>query len=567
MAAKKNKGPNYLLVGGLGVVGAALGAGVGQAVLKLGTPEVAGLGILGLLLGAGAGLIPSFGGDTKRLAAQLVVRKNVDSAYQAQSFGKYDQAEKLLLEALERGQILGDDDLSNLAARHSLGNLYRLQNKLDKAEECYRTAIKQYEAAGKTDDANFGSCLRDCAAVLEKRGQTDASLEMARRALGLLEKTGTPRDVADLMSLMARNVRASGNLQGAIDNYQKVRDLQLREFGETSPEVIETILTMARCQRSLGQLPESLELYKDVLVRTNKAERPERMNEAEALLEMAEVALDQGTFKNVEPLCLGSLKVLQTYVGPKEKLLKRLAEAVRVSREKLGQAFAETEFLALFTRNRDEVRDLFKAQPDLAPQKDRTGWGTIQWTLFLGWEDLMRWLLRNGGPTDGFEATVMSPVHVAAAWSKGGTITVLAEAGVTLDVVGPMGWSPVHFAAYHGRQDCVEQLLARGCDPNRLDQNGRSALHLAADRGHADLVAVLLSKGLDKSLADSKSGRTPLHYAAANGYGHVVRTLMSNGASETVPDKQGKTAMDLAEQGGHRGLMLAMKHFRSALES
>jgi cytohesin len=567
MAQKSGKGPNYALIAGLGIIGAGIGGGAGHYALKLGNMEAGGLAALGLLVFAGIGLIPSFGGDTKRLAAQVAVKKNVDSAYQMQSLGRLDQAEKLLLEALERGKILGDADLNNLAATHSLGNLYLLQRKFDKAEATYRAAIKGYEGLGKSDDQNFAHCLRDCAVSLENRSQTEESLVFARRALAISEKLGNTRDVAEIMSLVARNTQASGMLQQAIQTYQRVKDIQLKQFGETSPEVIETLLTTARCMRSLEQLNEAMDNYKDALVRLNKAERPCRTSEAEALLEMAEVSLAQAAYKNVEPLCLGSLKVLQTYVGPKEKMLVRVATATKEAREKLGQPFAETDYIWLFTQNRDQVRDLFRENAELAKQKDRTGWGPIQWTLFLGWEDLMRWLIRNGGQSDGFEESIMSPIHVAAAFAKGSTITFLHEQGVKLDVIGPQGWGAVHFAAYHGRQDCVEQLLARGCQADILEKLGRSPLHLAADRGHNDLVSLLLSKGIDKEAADTKFGRTALHYAARAGHGAVVRTLMTNGANENATDKAGKTPVQLAEEGGHRGLMTAMKHFRSAMGS
>ncbi|MBX3166956.1 MAG: ankyrin repeat domain-containing protein [Candidatus Eremiobacteraeota bacterium] len=567
MAQKSRKGPNYALIGGLGVVGAAIGGAAGKFALHLGPLETGGLAVGGLLVCAALGLLGSATGDTKRIATQLSVKKNVDLAYQQQSLGRLAEAEKLLLEALERGKELEDNDLNKLSATHSLGNLYRLQNKPEQAEQNYRKALSSYESLKMTEEAVYAQCLRDCALVLEARGQNQDSLEMARRALPLFEKLGQSREVAEVMSLMARNTRALGLLDQAAEAYRKVKDLQIKQFGEYSAEVIDTVLTSARTLRSLNQLPEAIDAYKDVLVRLNKSERPPRSSEAEALLEMAEVSLEQGQLKSVEPLCLGSLKVLQNFVGPREKLIARLAAALRSAREKLNQPLSETEFILLFTQNRDQVRDLFREQPDLAKQKDRAGWSPIQWTLFLGWDDLMRWLIRNGAQADGFEANVMSPVHVASAWSKGGTITFLAENNIALDPVGPQGWSPVHYAAYHGKQDCLEQLLARGSDANRLDVVGRSALHWAADRGHPDMVAFLLGKNLDKDLPDGKYGRSPLHLAAAAGYGLVVRTLMMNGANEQLADKSGKTPIHLAEEAGHRGLVAAMKHFRSAMES
>ncbi|MBS2037783.1 tetratricopeptide repeat protein [bacterium] len=535
--------------------------------LHLPTAETALGAVGGLLVCSMLGLFGSAKGDTKRMTAQMFVKKNVDLAYQQQSLGRLAEAEKLLLEAIDRGKELEDSDLVKLSAIHSLGNLYRLQQKPEQAEEKYRQALKAYDTLKMGDEPVYAQCLRDLATVLEVRGQNQESLELAKRALPLFEKSGDSREVAGVMSLMARNTRASGLLDQAVEAYRKVKELQIKQFGEYSREVIETVLTSARTLRSLNQLPEAIEAYKDVLVRLNKSERPPRLSEAEALLEMAEVSLEQGQFKSVEPLCMGSLKVLQNFVGPKEKLIARLAATLKAGREKLNQPLSETEFLLLFTSNRDQVRDIFRAQPDLAKQKDRGGWGPVQWTMFLGWEDLMRWLVRNGGQTDGFESNVMSPVHVASAWSKGGTITFLAENNVTLDPVGPQNWSPVHYAAYHGKQDCLEQLLARGADPTRLDAVGRSALHWAADRGHPEMVAFLLSKNLDKDLPDTKYGRSPLHLAASAGYGACVRTLMMNGANENLPDKSGKTPINLAEESGHKGLVSAMKHFRSAMGS
>jgi len=90
--AKQNKGPNYALIAGLGVAGAAAGGGISHFVLKLGTMESGGLAALGLLVCAGIGLIPSFKGDAQKLAAEASVKKNVEQAYQNQSFGRLDQA-------------------------------------------------------------------------------------------------------------------------------------------------------------------------------------------------------------------------------------------------------------------------------------------------------------------------------------------------------------------------------------------------------------------------------------------------------------------------------------------
>jgi ankyrin repeat protein len=481
-----------------------------------------------------------------------------------QSLGRLDRAESLLLEGLKRGHILGEFDLNNLAATHSLGNLYLLQKKVAEAEETYRAAIKGYEAVGKTNDANFARCLRDCAYVLESRGQFERSVEMANRALVIAEKTGDTRLLAELLSWVARKTRASGLYPQALEAYERIKTLQLKHSGESSPGVIETVLSMARCMRSLNQFDKALETYEDALVRFNNAEHPNRMSQAEALLEMGEISEAKGAFVDVEQLCVRSLKILQKYVGAKESVLLRMANSIKAAREDLwgDAAFIDTnEFLWLFSQGRNKAREIFQQNPDLIKQTDKSGWGPVQWALFVGWEDLMRMLVRNGGQCEGFPSTVMSPIHVAVSFTQGATIQFLQEQNTSLEIIGPGGWRPVHFAAYHNRQNCLEQLVSRGCQADVVDEAGSTPLHLAADQGHNEMVIMLLAMGLKIDAQDTTYGRSPLHYAAMSGHGAVVRTLLLNCANDNLRDNQDKTPIDLAEEQGNKGLAAAMKHF------
>ena len=125
MGQKSGKSPNYVLIGVLGVVGAAAGGGLAKFALHLGTLETAGLAVGGLLVCAALGLVSTAGSDTKRTVNQMMVKKNVELAYQQQSLGRLAEAEKLLLEALEKGKDLDDAerlfvvDRGKLAGRSS----------------------------------------------------------------------------------------------------------------------------------------------------------------------------------------------------------------------------------------------------------------------------------------------------------------------------------------------------------------------------------------------------------------------------------------------------------------
>jgi uncharacterized protein len=96
----------------------------------------------------------------------------------------------------------------------------------------------------------------------------------------------------------------------------------------------------------------------------------------------------------------------------------------------------------------------------------------------------------------------------------------------------------------------VRRLIAAGVDVNHVNEQGESPLTYAATWGHESVVACLLAKGAKIDLP-AEPAWSALMYAASRGNRRIVLALLINGADATRKDKNGRTAADLAKNGGH----------------
>lgn len=153
-------------------------------------------------------------------------------------------------------------------------------------------------------------------------------------------------------------------------------------------------------------------------------------------------------------------------------------------------------------------------------------------------------------------------------------------------------------------EDMVEYLLSHGADPNAnigmnharsLEQatpyapmsiiqalcdagaelTGRRALSNAAGHGRTDVVAYLLDRGAaidevpendDLSEETRESGvKNALCQAPFKRQSEVVDLLLARGASVDVKDTNGRSALELAEQEGHKACVDILNNRASSL--
>src|SRR5262249_24893276 len=127
-----------------------------------------------------------------------------------------------------------------------------------------------------------------------------------------------------------------------------------------------------------------------------------------------------------------------------------------------------------------------------------------------------------------------------------------AKGDGAMKLLGLVPISPMFYATGGGDSAIVELLIDRGADPNQVDGDGMTALDWATLGNHAGTVELLLKKGARVDHVD-KFGMTPLLYAASIDFGDtaVLETLLACGANLRAKNKQGFTALDLANTYNH----------------
>ena len=97
--------------------------------------------------------------------------------------------------------------------------------------------------------------------------------------------------------------------------------------------------------------------------------------------------------------------------------------------------------------------------------------------------------------------------------------------------------------------------MGPGCRPNRTpiaagNPSAVHPLHSAAAIGSVAICRMLLEAGAEVD-AQQHGGYTPLMSASLHGNGPLVDLLLEHGAARELESDDGKTAADMARDGGH----------------
>lgn len=155
----------------------------------------------------------------------------------------------------------------------------------------------------------------------------------------------------------------------------------------------------------------------------------------------------------------------------------------------------------------------------------------LMYACRIGNEEVIKLLLTgNRSVPEAKDKMGKSAIHYAAENGHHGSIKLLVEAGVRVNLPGPDRMTALHIASAAGHFDTVKFLLEKGAKILSKDKLKRSSLLLAAKNGNLVIASYLLSLGALFDEADS-SGNTPLHYACAYGYPETIDILLQAGAN------------------------------------
>eukprot|EP00793_Prasinoderma_coloniale_P001738 PRCOL_00003543-RA len=232
---------------------------------------------------------------------------------------------------------------------------------------------------------------------------------------------------------------------------------------------------------------------------------------------------------------------------------KEAKEAEKTPQEQLFTACAMGEA--------DKVRELLanKAEVDVQA-KDATGYHALQWAALNNRTAVVQLLLDAGAVIDARDSvSEQGAIHWAAVRGSTQALDLLLSSGASLLLADNQGYTAMHVAAQYGATALIWHLVHRWeADWEVLDSAGRTPLHWAAYKNFGDTTRLLMFLGADLERKDNE-GCMALHWAAVKGNFEASRLLLLATSSERVLDdteKAGKTAADLARDGGHGHIAL-----------
>jgi ankyrin repeat protein len=189
---------------------------------------------------------------------------------------------------------------------------------------------------------------------------------------------------------------------------------------------------------------------------------------------------------------------------------------------------------------------------------------------YFGEMDRVRSLLSGGADVNQKDVAQYTPLHCAVLGDNKEIVQLLIDRGADIEARKSGNETPLFCACAWGYLEIAKLLIGEGAEVSaRAGHRGEkwynlTPLHLAALMGHTNIVQYLLAQGADIHITCScfdEEDFTPLHLAAQHGRLDVVKVLIAKGADVSLKTNKGHTALDLAKEKRHTGVVeLLRKH-------
>ncbi|MGD8868024.1 MAG: serine/threonine-protein kinase [Gemmatimonadales bacterium] len=224
----------------------------------------------------------------------------------------YPHAESLSREALATYRQIYGDQHPALAVPilNLVFGFLRAQANYDEAESLLLEALNIKRAAGEADEGQAATLDQLCWVYINK-GDLDAAELMCRDALELRRRLLGPDhfDIATSLHRMAVVYRQQGRYNQALATYEEALSMNRRLFGDEHPEMAYNLDDMGIIYRTLGEPEKGLPLAREAVRIRRKLLRDDNPERSLALYNLAALLRDLGRSDEAADIFLEALAV------------------------------------------------------------------------------------------------------------------------------------------------------------------------------------------------------------------------------------------------------------------
>lgn len=160
---------------------------------------------------------------------------------------------------------------------------------------------------------------------------------------------------------------------------------------------------------------------------------------------------------------------------------------------------------------------------------------------------LVKSLVNAGARIDDTTQTRGTALMFAVLGNQSAVAEWLVERGADIHAIGSNGWTALTIAAAKGYLELLRWLIDKGADAQVRDVYRYTPLMRAVENNHEAIVAVLLSLPETGVNVQDEYANTSLHHAVYASNAAMVQLLLQHGADATIRNRDGITAIMLAE--------------------
>ncbi len=251
---------------------------------------------------------------------------------------------------------------------------------------------------------------------------------------------------------------------------------------------------------------------------------------------------------------------------------KGMLEAVRKLVE-LGAEVNATDhgsytalMLTATTGDQDAVRLLIELGADIEAKTtigQNRGLNSLMMAAVHGHLNVAKVLVDSGADMDAENQEGYTAVILAATKKKWEVVEFLIKSGADIDSVTSSGFNPLGLMISDSNIGAVLRLVNLGANVNAFTHLTYTPLMLAVVQGKRLDTLTLLNLRVDPNIQVAKTGWTALMYAAFYGYLDIADLLLSRGADPSLENSSGKTALSIAKDKEHKGIVELFKKYEN----